>query len=116
MKIDGLSSDSAVLQELGARLGRARLDLNLSQAELAREAGISKRTLERLEAGHSMQLTNLIRVLRALGLGEHLDALVPEAAVSPIQQLQLKGRSRERASPAAKKRAREDTWTWGDDT
>lgn len=115
MKIVGALTDRRALAELGGRLGRARLDANLTQAELAREAGISKRTLERLEAGHSTQLTNLLRVLRALGLLDRLDALVPEALPSPVQQLRLEGRTRERASPAAKRDSKPADWTWDDD-
>lgn len=115
MKIVASLNDDRVLAELGARLARARLDENLTQAELAREAGISKRTLERLEAGRSTQLTNLLRVLRALGRLERLDALVPEAVPSPVQQLELEGRTRERASPAGKRSSAAGDWTWGDD-
>jgi transcriptional regulator with XRE-family HTH domain len=115
MTITQTLTDRRVLAELGERLGRARLDANQTQAELAQEAGISKRTLERLEAGHSTQLTNLLRVLRALGLLDRLDTLVPEAEPSPVQQLRLEGRTRERASPAAKRRSGPTDWTWDDD-
>ena len=44
-------SDETLLKELGQRIARLRLERNLSQAQLAEQAGISKRTLERLEAG-----------------------------------------------------------------
>lgn len=116
MKIIDQSSDELVLRELGRRVGRARLNLDLSQAELAREAGISKRTLERLEAGQSTQSVSLIRVLRALGLAARLDALVPEPAASPLQRLELKGGVRERASRGGKGGSTEGKpWTWGDD-
>ena len=53
-----LQSDGAVLNLLGERLGRHRLDHNLTQADLAAAAGVSKRTVERLEAGGSTQLSN----------------------------------------------------------
>jgi transcriptional regulator with XRE-family HTH domain len=49
MPIQRLMSDEALLQELGRRIARLRLERNLSQAQLAEQAGISKRTLERLE-------------------------------------------------------------------
>jgi len=110
-------TDSAVLAELGERVARHRLERNLTQAELAKEAGISKRTLIRLEAGESTQLTNLVRVLRSLGLLENLDALVPPPVPSPIEQLRTKGRERKRASPRTdEERSKEpDKWTWGND-
>jgi hypothetical protein len=37
-----------------------------------------KRTLERIEAGASVQVPALLRVLRALGLLERFDGVVPE--------------------------------------
>lgn len=110
-------TDSAVLAELGRRLARRRLDRNLTQAQLAERAGISPRTVVRLEAGESTQLTNLIRVLRALDLLDALDALIPPPLPSPIEQLRAKGRARKRASRRADKGAAPDRreWTWGDD-
>lgn len=93
--------DAAVLALLGERLARYRLERNLTQSDLAREAGVSKRTLVRLEGGESTQLTNLIRVLRALGLLVNLDALVPPPTPSPLEQLRTRERLRKRASSRA---------------
>jgi len=45
---------------------------------------------------------------------ENIDALVPEPAISPLQQLKLKGRSRMRASSTVKKDEKE-AWSWGED-
>jgi transcriptional regulator with XRE-family HTH domain len=115
MKIQDDSPDPAALQELGQRLTRARLDRNLTQADLAREAGVSKRTVERLEAGKSTQLGNLLRMLRALDLLGRLDALVPESPPSPVEQLRLEGRRRERARRATPPAAGR-SWTWGDES
>ncbi|TVQ30911.1 MAG: XRE family transcriptional regulator [Phycisphaeraceae bacterium] len=109
-------TDSAALAELGERVARHRLERNLTQAELAREAGISRRTLSRLEAGESTQLTNLVRVLRSLELLGNLDALVPPPIPSPLEQLRTKGRVRKRASPRSDQgpSTKPDEWTWGD--
>ena len=49
----------------------------------------------RLESGESTQLTNLIRVVRALGLLGNLDAFVPPAAPEPAGTT---AHARERAS------------------
>ena len=107
-------TDAAVLAELGGRLARLRLKRNLTQAQLAREAGVSKRTLIRLERGESSQVTNLIRVVRVLGLLGNLDAFVPPPVPSPIEQLRSRARERRRASPGAKNRRPLTEWTWGD--
>mgnify|MGYP000387662160 CR=1 FL=1 len=109
-------TDMAVLAELGDRLSRLRLQRNLTQAKLAREAGVSKRTLIRLEGGESSQVTNLIRVIRALGLLGTLDGLVPPPPLSPIEQLRSRARERRRASPGTKASMPSTKWTWGDES
>lgn len=106
-------SDSAALKELGGRVARYRLNRNLTQAAFAKEAGISQRTLIRIEHGESTQTTNLIRILRVLQILENFDALIPEPTISPIQQLQLHGKSRKRASPEADKPTPKKPWSWG---
>lgn len=105
-------SDTAVLQELGRRLAQYRLNLNLTQQGLAHEAGISLRTLNRIEKGEPSQTSNLLRILRVLGLLDNLAALVPEAPVSPIQQLKLKGKARKRASSGAPATSVAEPWSW----
>ncbi len=98
MNIDEIQTDEALLRELGARLSAARLARNLTQAALAAEAGISKRTLERLESGEvATQLSGFIRVCRVLGLLRGFEALIPPPQPSPIAQLKLAGRQRQRA-------------------
>lgn len=92
-------TDAAALSELGSRLAQQRLQRNLTQAELATEAGVSKRTLVRFENGESGQLTNLIRVVRALGMLNNLDALIPPPTPSPLALLRSRSRVRRRASP-----------------
>jgi transcriptional regulator with XRE-family HTH domain len=96
MKITSELTDMAVLQEIGDRLERRRIDAGLTQAHLAEEAGISKRTVERIEAGHSTDFVMLLRVLRVLKLLEALDQLVPDLPQSPLLLLKGRGRARKR--------------------
>ncbi|WP_227485270.1 MULTISPECIES: helix-turn-helix domain-containing protein [unclassified Acidithiobacillus] len=56
MKITGLHADVAVLAELGARIAGRRVELQLTQAAVAEQAGVAKRTLERMEAGQILRL------------------------------------------------------------
>ena len=114
MKITSELTDEVIFSELGRRLAEARLERNLTQDALAEEAGISKRTLERLESGASTQLSAFIRVCRALGLLERFDALIPPSLPSPIAQLKLLGKKRKRASGKKPVAANQKKWTWGD--
>jgi transcriptional regulator with XRE-family HTH domain len=118
MRIDGHLTDEAVLAELGRRMSRWRLEHNLSQAEFGEQAGIGRRTLQRLEAGEPVQLASFIRALRALNLLESMDRLLPEPTPSPLERLKLAGHERQRAG---QRKARESDrearpWTWGDET
>ena len=115
MKIAGEISDSGVLKELGHRIARYRLNRNLTQAVLAREAGISTPTLVRIERGKSTNTANLIRILRVLKLLDNFEMLVPQPAISPIQQAKMHGKLRRRASSPSDKQDAPPEWTWGDE-
>jgi len=116
MRIQSLNSDEAVLAELGRRLARTRLERNISQAQLGEEAGVSRATVERLEAGEPVKSTGLIRVLRALDLLEALDRLVPEPLPSPVERLKMRGRERQRArGGSSQTRPSAKPWRWGEE-
>ncbi len=108
------TSDEHVLRELGQRLARRRLERDLTQAALAEEAGVSKRTVERLESGTSVQLAGWLRVLRALGLLARLDAALPEPTPGPIERLEPRGGEKRRAS-SGRAREEESDWSWEED-
>lgn len=117
MRSTDAGSDAAILLEFGRRLTGARLARNLTQAALAQEAGVSKRTVERLESGEvASRLSALVRVLRVLGLLDRFEALVPEQPISPVEQLKLEGRRRKRASGRRVKTPATRPWTWGDES
>jgi len=106
-------SDKAILNELGLRISRYRLNKNMTQNALAIEAGVSRPTIQRAERGESVQVSKLIRILRALNLIGNIESLVPEFAVSPLQQLKMKGKMRRRASSSHNDEKGVD-WSWGD--
>ncbi|MEX2480841.1 MAG: helix-turn-helix domain-containing protein [Gammaproteobacteria bacterium] len=115
MKISRLLTDDAVLAEIGKRITARRLDLQLTQAAVAEQAGIAKRTLERIEAGHSSQLSSLIRVLRVLDALPGLDALIPATGPRPMDLLKRHGKPRQRATGKRARQASIKPWRWGDD-
>lgn len=116
MPNENLTGDDAVLQVIGKRLALRRLELELSQAQLAEQAGVAKRSVERIEAGVSTQTSTLIRVFRVLGLLDNFIGLIPEAGPRPLDLLKLKGKERRRASSARSKREEPgEPWSWGDE-
>jgi transcriptional regulator with XRE-family HTH domain len=115
MKIVSQLTDGAVLQELGGRLAGARLERNLTQAALAEQAGVSKRTVERLESGEvATQFSGVLRVCRVLGLLERFEFLLPEPVPGPMAQLKRQGRRRQRATGKKAAQGSAKKWTWGE--
>ena len=124
MRITSDLTDAAISQILGERIERYRIEADLTQAELSEQAGIGKRTLERIEAGRGAELVTLIRVLRALNAVDGFERLLPELPVSPIERLELRGKQRQRVAhprprrektehPGVREGAPVTPWTWG---
>ena len=113
MKINSENNNSAVLSELGVRIKRNRIDMQLSQQDFAAKAGISTRTLSAAENGEDIRLSNLIRILRTLGCLENIDLLLPELAFDPEAYRTL-GRERKRISKSNKNRNK-IKWKWEDE-
>ncbi len=93
MKIKNSTKTDAVLKEIGARLTQQRVLAKLTQAGLAGKAGVSKRTVERIEAGSSIQLSTMIQVLRVFKLLESFglsltveDTAAPAKKTTPIKK------------------------------
>jgi DNA-binding XRE family transcriptional regulator len=114
MQFDKTTSDEAILAELGARLMRRRIDWRLTQADLAREAGVSKRTVERIEAGASAQMSSMIRIFRILDLIPGMERFIPPPGPRPMELIKNKGKRRQRASSGPKDGGRDEPWTWNE--
>jgi transcriptional regulator with XRE-family HTH domain len=117
MKIDKDLSDVTFLKLLGQRLMQLRLAKNLTQQQLAEQAGLGLRTVQRLEQGAAAtQLSGFVHICRVLGLVEGFDLLVPDTAPSPMAQLKLQGRKRQRASGERQGKSKDTSakWTWGE--
>lgn len=123
---------------LGEQLGRYRLLQNIPQTELAQNAGISARTLRRLESGEGGSMDSFIRVLMALNIDSNLSVLIPDSTVRPMERTRPAKTERMRASRSknlpgkaisseamndkkVKSNAKPQTtgkpsWGWGDET
>lgn len=111
-------SDSAALSLLGDRVRQLRLRKNITQTQLAKDSGVAKSTIERFEKGASVQLTNLVRILRALGKLDELLRVIPDQDASPMKMLLSEKTVKYRASNKRKKgETKEDKndWKWGDE-
>lgn len=114
MKITADNNNLAIMKEIGERVKRSRLDMQLTQKELAQRAGISARTLSTIENSGDVRLEILIRVFRAMGLVDNLNVLLPELEFNPEDYRTL-GKSRQRVSKREKQEDHSSGWKWGDE-
>lgn len=111
------AASEQIIKALGQRLNEIRLSQNISQADLARDAGVSRSTLTRLADGRPVSLDSFIRVMKALNLTDQLAALLPDPTIRPVDRVRLKGTERQRASTKASDDLKENSapWVWADE-
>jgi transcriptional regulator with XRE-family HTH domain len=113
-KIDfTLATSGQIETALCKRIESIRLSRNKTQTQLAEAAGVSLRTIGRLEKGQGVSLDTFIRVMTALGIQHNLEALLPDPTVRPIERAGVGGKQRKRARPRPSGDDRV-AWTWGD--
>jgi transcriptional regulator with XRE-family HTH domain len=115
MKIDREITPETVVKELGLRIAQKRLEQGITQLNAAKQAGVGKRTIERIEAGFDIKLTTLVRILRVLNLSDNLNELIPESIISPMEVLKNKKEQPKRATKSQKIISSKRNWKWGDE-
>lgn len=109
-----LANSSQVEIAICKRIEQIRLSRNITQARLAKEAGVALRTIGRLEKGDGVSFDTFIRVIIALRLQNNLEALLPDPTVRPVERLAIGGTERKRARSSGGD-AESLPWTWGDE-
>jgi transcriptional regulator with XRE-family HTH domain len=114
-KIDFMAATSTQIEAaLCERLESIRLSRNMTQQQLAKEAGVSPRTIGRLANGQGVSLDTFIRVLTALRIQQSLESLLPDPTVRPIERVGAAARERKRARPVQLS-PEPPAWAWGDE-
>ncbi|NOZ52258.1 MAG: helix-turn-helix transcriptional regulator [Gammaproteobacteria bacterium] len=90
-------TDKSIAAEIGRRIEQIRLEQNLTQQQVADEVGLSRVSYRKLAAGAG-KFENVIAVLRVLSRLDLVEQFVPETTFSPMEQLKLKGKQRQRAT------------------
>ena len=106
-------SPAAIAEELGNRLKQARLNADLTQAEVASRTGLNRKTVLYAEKG-KVQLQKFVAILASLDMADQLNIFLPAQEISPLQLAKLKGRERQRASKSRgrKIRTKENKPSW----
>ena len=108
-----IASSDQIEAAICEKLEHIRLARNVTQVDLAEQAGVSLRTVRRLEKGQGVSLDTFIRVLIALGVQQNLEAMLPDPRIRPIDRVNIGGKERKRAS-SKKSSIDKASWVWGD--
>lgn len=110
-------SSHVVLNEMGSRLKKYRIDSSLTQEELAMKAGVSRRSIQYMEKGEDVKFGTIIKVLIALQLDANIDMLVPDPTKRPSYYMNMKSDTHH-PSRVRKNKVDEEknNFKWGDET
>lgn len=80
-----------IMSILARRIKEYRLSARMSQSEMAERSGLGLTTIAHLEQGKQINLTlsNLISILKAMGLEGRILELLPELPVPPMALKQI---------------------------
>jgi transcriptional regulator with XRE-family HTH domain len=91
-------SDPAIVQEIGKALKMMRLRMNITQKDLAENAGLDRTTVIQFERGRSPNLLTMIQMLRQLSRLDVLNWTQDEVRLSPLEMWKVMEKTRKRAS------------------
>ncbi|MEA3392088.1 MAG: helix-turn-helix transcriptional regulator [Candidatus Marinimicrobia bacterium] len=108
-----LATSSQIEATLCKQIEQIRLSRNITQEQLSKDAGVSLRTVTRLEKGEGVSMDTFIRIMIALGIQHNLETLLPDPSIRPVERIKRNSEERKRARPA-KLNNKNQSWSWGD--
>ena len=104
-------SDTVIVKRLGAFVKQQRLQLDLTQKDLAVNAGVGLRTLIGIEGGSTnMTVLTMIQLLRALNSLTVLSEFEIREEISPLLLAQSELKRRKRASKGKVLNKKKSDW------
>ena len=91
MLTENYTTNQDFIMLLSQRLKEYRLAARISQKEMAEKSGVSLTTISHLEQGVNQNITlnNFISLLRAVGMEQRLNDLLPELPMPPMALKQI---------------------------
>lgn len=106
--ITNLTSINEVQKELGLRIHHKRVNLSLTQKDLADKSGLSLRSINNIEQGKETNFSSILRVLLAFNLLNNVEYLLPDELPSPL----LINEDKKYPQRVHKKRKVHKEWKW----
>lgn len=105
-------SDAAIVVHIGKFLKHLRVQQNLTQAKLAKMAGLNRFTVGQIENGASISLSSFIQLLRALDAIHVLSAFSIVKEISPLEYAKLKKKAIVRVRAKSETDGKESDLGW----
>ena len=97
--IDYFMTNEALLQYVGKQMRQMRMNVRLSQQQLAERAGVSRSTITQVENGKGMKMESVVAILRVLNKLEILNSFETHAPISPLLIAKKEGKTPQRIRP-----------------
>lgn len=96
MVIDKSLSAARIVRILGLRFRDYRMRMNMTQKEVSEMSAISLPTIYKFETGQTtdMSMSTLLKLLRAIGMHQNWEQLLPDLPESPYLYKEQKKRQR----------------------
>lgn len=107
---NNLDCDTA-LNEIAVRFRQHRVSARITQKELAKETGVSLRTIARFEKGEEIGMLTFLKLIQGIGLEHNLENIIPDYTRRPSYYAN-NGKLPKRA---VKKKTNNGEWKWGDE-
>jgi len=102
-------SDADILLHLGNKIKEWRLQMNISQSELANRTLLSVLTIQKVEGGSGTSVSNLLRIMRQTGHLDLFDFAIKEPQISPVEYFEFQKKTKERKRASKQKTNDKDT-------
>ncbi len=111
MRIYGDENNIFLLNEIGERIKDIRISRNMTQEDVAENAGVSLSTVKRIESGKGSTMDNFLRILRLFDLIQNLEILIP-GQQQTAEEIYRNIPKRQRAS---REKEEKTAFKWGDE-
>ena len=100
MFINEVLAPAEIIRRLGSRFREYRMRQNLTQKEISEFTALSIPTIYKFETGQTtdMSLASLLKLMRAVGIQQNWENLIPDLPESPYLYINDKKRQRIRKS------------------
>lgn len=105
-------ADPEVIKKIGDKIKEYRLEMDMAQKDLAKKAGLSLATVQKIERGGGGTIANLVRVLRVTGRLQALEPFMEERRITPLEYSRMMGKTHTRKRAGRHGKNTDDNPVW----